>query len=169
MLNFGQSFVNIQKRKFGWLGPVLRCGWPRWDRVALIEFGFLDWIEALSAFSWVETGLLTTVLLWRWFGSRLVVSFRIVYVLSLTISFRLWGLCAVKVVKYDFSWNGLFSYVNIYIFSSPMAASSFHWRLGLEVSGASLARLLVVLGSRLISELTPWSTPRASGVSEVKD
>ena len=102
--------------------------------------GFFNWREALSAFSGVEADLLTTVLLWRWFGSRLVVSFRIVDVLSLTISFRLWGLCAVKVVKYDFSWNGLFSDVNIYIFSSPMAASSSHWRLGLEVSKASWSR-----------------------------
>ena len=48
--------------------------------------------------------------------------------------------------------------------SAPMAASSSHGRLGLEVSGASWARLLVVLGSRLISESTPRSTPRASDV-----
>ena len=27
--------------------------------------GFFDWMEALSAFSLVEAGLLTTVLLWR--------------------------------------------------------------------------------------------------------
>ena len=39
MLNFGQSFVNNQKRKFAWLGPLLPCGWPRLDRVALTEFG----------------------------------------------------------------------------------------------------------------------------------
>ena len=39
MLNFGQSFVNNQKRKFAWLGPLLPCGWPRLDRVALTKFG----------------------------------------------------------------------------------------------------------------------------------
>ena len=39
----------------------------------------------------------------------------------------------MSVVKFDFSWNGLFSNLNIAICSAPMAASSSHGRLGLEL------------------------------------
>ena len=62
-------------------------------------------------------------------------------------------------MKVNFSWNGLFSNVSIDVCSS-------HGRLGLEVSGASWARLLVLLGSRLISKSTPISTPYRWGLSK---